>query len=163
MVKKKSFSWRRNSPILILIYFTKVQIFVCDILFVLKPSENYLTMSSKISSRAAQRMVSAGNGTKSSRTHANGSDRGGFCGAIQRSQPALPPSLARRLSNKETMGFGRVSRQWNSNKFSISESATEVYVWNYHFDIQVSNKLEMNFSWSTRHWSLGGKFRKISS
>lgn len=67
-------------------------------------------MSSKISSRAAQRMVSAGNGTKSSRTsHGNGADRGGFCGAIQRAPPIMPPSLARRLSNKENMGFGRVS------------------------------------------------------
>jgi hypothetical protein len=54
-------------------------------------------------------MVSAGNGTKSSRSHGNGADRGGFCGAIQRAPPIMPPSLARRLSNKENMGFGRVS------------------------------------------------------
>lgn len=56
--------------------------------------------------RAAQRMVSAG--TKS-RSHGNGSERGGFCGALQRAPPVLPPSLARRLSNKENLGFGRVS------------------------------------------------------
>jgi hypothetical protein len=67
-------------------------------------------MSSKISYRAAQRMVSAGNGTKSSRSHGNGADRGGFCGAIQRAPPIMPPSLARRLSNKENMGFGRVRK-----------------------------------------------------
>lgn len=55
--------------------------------------------------RAAQRMVSAANGTKSSR---NGTERGGFCGSIQRAPPPLPPALARRMSNKENLGFGRV-------------------------------------------------------
>ncbi|KAG5676165.1 hypothetical protein PVAND_006014 [Polypedilum vanderplanki] len=56
--------------------------------------------------KAAQRMVSAANGTKSSRSH--NSDRGGFCGAIQRAPPPIPASLARRMSNKENLGFGRV-------------------------------------------------------
>lgn len=59
-----------------------------------------------MTSRAAQRMVSAANGTKSSRSH--NSDRGGFCGAIQRAPPPIPASLARRMSNKENLGFGRV-------------------------------------------------------
>lgn len=51
-------------------------------------------------------MVSAANGTKA-RPH--GVERGGFCGAIQRAPPPLPPSLARRMSNKENVGFGKVS------------------------------------------------------
>lgn len=122
----------------------------------------YLMMSStKFSSRAAQRMVSAGNGTKTSRTHANGADRGGFCGAIQRSPPVLPPSLARRLSNKETMGFGRVSwdeqRRWWKIWILISESATAaaaewMIVW--HSSVKRKEKfLEkiMNFSWHISH------------
>jgi len=51
-------------------------------------------------------MVSAANGTKSTRYH--GAERGGFCGSIQRSPPPMPASLARRMTNKETLGFGRV-------------------------------------------------------
>ncbi|XP_070497103.1 kinesin-like protein CG14535 isoform X4 [Chironomus tepperi] len=59
-----------------------------------------------MSKRAAQRMVSAANGTKSTRYH--GAERGGFCGSIQRSPPQMPASLARRMTNKESLGFGRV-------------------------------------------------------
>lgn len=55
-------------------------------------------------------MVSAANGTK---TRSHGIERGGFCGAIQRAPPVLPASLARRMSNKENVGFGKVSRIFN--------------------------------------------------
>lgn len=65
------------------------------------PLKNYFLLS-----RAAQRMVSAANGTKSAKYHA--AERGGFCGSIQRSPPPMPASLARRMSNKENLGFGRV-------------------------------------------------------
>lgn len=56
--------------------------------------------------RAAQKMVSAASGTK---TRSHGVERGGFCGAIQRAPPPMPASLARRMSNKENVGFGKVS------------------------------------------------------
>lgn len=36
-------------------------------------------------------------------------DRGGFCGALQRTPPAIPAGLARRLANKENYGMGKVS------------------------------------------------------
>ena len=75
-------------------------------------------MSNQFSSRAAQRMVSAANGTKSSRSHGNGSERGGFCGALQRAPPLIPPSLARRLANKENLGFGRVSEVFHCLNFN---------------------------------------------
>lgn len=80
-------------------------------------------MSNQFSCRAAQRMVSAGNGTKSSRPHGNGSERGGFCGALQRAPPLIPPSLARRLANKENLGFGRVSEVFHC-LILISESTS---------------------------------------
>lgn len=38
-------------------------------------------------------------------------DRGGFCGALQRTPPAMPVGLARRLANKENYGMGKVSKQ----------------------------------------------------
>ena len=53
-------------------------------------------------------MVSASSGTK--HRSIDGTDRGGFCGALQRAPPPMPAALARRLSNRENMGFGRVSR-----------------------------------------------------
>lgn len=74
-------------------------------------------MSNQFPCRAAQRMVSAANGTKTSRSHGNGSERGGFCGALQRAPPLMPPSLARRLSNKENLGFGRVSEELHLSRF----------------------------------------------
>ena len=54
-------------------------------------------------------MVSAASSTKQRTSEGNGSERGGFCGALQRTPPPLPAALARRLSNKENVGFGRVS------------------------------------------------------
>ncbi|XP_030384212.1 kinesin-like protein GA13060 [Scaptodrosophila lebanonensis] len=36
------------------------------------------------------------------------SGNGGYCGALQRAPPPLPPGLARRLSNKECYGVGKV-------------------------------------------------------
>lgn len=35
-------------------------------------------------------------------------DRGGYCGALQRTPPAMPAGLARRLANKENYGMGKV-------------------------------------------------------
>lgn len=36
-------------------------------------------------------------------------NRGGFCGALQRTPPPMPAGLARRLANKENYGMGKVS------------------------------------------------------
>lgn len=47
--------------------------------------------------------------SKSRSTEAGISDRGGYCGAIQRAPPAMPAVLARRLANKENPGLGKVS------------------------------------------------------
>jgi hypothetical protein len=58
-------------------------------------------------------MVPANNGAKHKTTDGNGSDRGGFCGALQRFPPTMPTILTRRLSNKENIGFGRVSNFWD--------------------------------------------------
>lgn len=35
-------------------------------------------------------------------------ERGGYCGALQRTPPAMPAGLARRLVNKENYGMGKV-------------------------------------------------------
>lgn len=35
-------------------------------------------------------------------------DRGGYCGALQRAPPAMPAGLARRLANKDNFGMGKV-------------------------------------------------------
>lgn len=62
--------------------------------------------------RAAQKLAQ-GTSVKSSRTtdmSANSSTRnGGFCGALQRAPPPMPPGVARRLANKENYGLGKVS------------------------------------------------------
>lgn len=65
-------------------------------------------MTNQFPCRAAQRIVSAANGTKTGRTRGNGSERGGFCGALQRAPPPMPAQLLRRLTNKENLGFGKV-------------------------------------------------------
>lgn len=57
-------------------------------------------------------MVSAANGTKP-RSQATTSEKGGYSGAIQRAPPPMPASLARRMSNKENLGFGRVRSEEN--------------------------------------------------
>lgn len=36
------------------------------------------------------------------------SERGGFCGALQRAPPPMPAGLARRLANKDNFGSGKV-------------------------------------------------------
>lgn len=63
--------------------------------------------------RAAQKLAAQSTSAKSSRTSndmANTSARnGGFCGALQRAPPPMPPGLARRLANKENYGIGKVS------------------------------------------------------
>lgn len=66
-------------------------------------------MTNKIPCRAAQRIVSAANSNKNGRSRGNGSERGGFCGALQRAPPVMPPQLLRRLTNKESLGLGKVS------------------------------------------------------
>lgn len=55
-------------------------------------------------------MTSAGNNTRSRSTEMTASDRGGYCGALQRSPPPMPAALTRRLINRENMGFGKVSQ-----------------------------------------------------
>lgn len=35
---------------------------------------------------------------------------GGYCGALQRAPPPVPPALQRRLANRENLGFGKVSQ-----------------------------------------------------
>ena len=65
-------------------------------------------------------MVSAASSTKQRTSEGNGSERGGFCGALQRTPPPLPAALARRLSNKENVGFGRVSFFFAFNVLYIS-------------------------------------------
>lgn len=37
------------------------------------------------------------------------SERGGFCGALQRAPPSMPAGLARRLATKDNFGAGKVS------------------------------------------------------
>lgn len=36
------------------------------------------------------------------------SERGGFCGALQRAPPPMPAGLARRLANRDNFGVGKV-------------------------------------------------------
>ncbi|XP_055685396.1 kinesin-like protein CG14535 isoform X2 [Lutzomyia longipalpis] len=36
------------------------------------------------------------------------SDRGGFCGALQRTPPSMPAAISRRLANRENAGIGKV-------------------------------------------------------
>lgn len=38
------------------------------------------------------------------------SERGGYCGALQRAPPPMPAGLARRLANRDNFGIGKVSR-----------------------------------------------------
>lgn len=56
-----------------------------------------------LSFRAAQKVASS-SGSRRVDTNA-----GGFCGALQRAPPPVPPALARRLANRENLGFGKVS------------------------------------------------------
>lgn len=35
-------------------------------------------------------------------------ERGGYCGALQRTSPPMPAGLAKRLANKENYGLGKV-------------------------------------------------------
>ncbi|XP_055848666.1 kinesin-like protein CG14535 isoform X1 [Episyrphus balteatus] len=59
--------------------------------------------------RAAQKLAQGGGSSKSRSTDmAHTSRNGGFCGALQRAPPPLPPGLARRLANKENYGIGKV-------------------------------------------------------
>lgn len=47
--------------------------------------------------------------TKSRVPEMPSSERGGFCGALQRAPPPMPAGLARRLANKDNFGLGKVS------------------------------------------------------
>ncbi|XP_065355884.1 kinesin-like protein CG14535 isoform X2 [Calliphora vicina] len=61
--------------------------------------------------RAAQKLAQSTSTKSSARTNdmTNTSARnGGFCGALQRAPPPMPPGLARRLANKENYGIGKV-------------------------------------------------------
>lgn len=37
-------------------------------------------------------------------------ERGGYCGALQRTSPPMPAGLAKRLANKENYGLGKVRK-----------------------------------------------------
>lgn len=39
-------------------------------------------------------------------------ERGGYCGALQRAPPTMPAGLARRLANKDNFGMGKVCKQY---------------------------------------------------
>lgn len=70
--------------------------------------ENISLMESFFFHRTAQKLSQSG--TSRNRTSADMSARnGGFCGALQRAPPPMPPGLARRLANKENYGIGKVS------------------------------------------------------
>ncbi|KAL5279541.1 KIF26B family protein [Megaselia abdita] len=57
--------------------------------------------------RTAQKLSQSG--ASRNRTSTDMSARnGGFCGALQRAPPPMPPGLARRLANKENYGIGKV-------------------------------------------------------
>ncbi|XP_036340706.1 kinesin-like protein CG14535 [Rhagoletis pomonella] len=60
--------------------------------------------------RAAQKLAQTHNSSKSRTAELpNASTRnGGFCGALQRAPPPMPPGLARRLANKENYGISKV-------------------------------------------------------
>jgi len=47
--------------------------------------------------------------SESHSSEVTGTDRGGFCGALQRAPPPMPAALNRRLANKENTGLGKVS------------------------------------------------------
>lgn len=59
--------------------------------------------------RAAQRMSNNNVVTKSRVPEMPSSERGGFCGALQRAPPPMPAGLARRLANKDNFGLGKVN------------------------------------------------------
>ncbi|XP_055388108.1 uncharacterized protein LOC129616484 [Condylostylus longicornis] len=64
--------------------------------------------------RAAAKFSQSGGGNSSGTSSKIRSDmtsssrNGGFCGALQRAPPPMPPGLARRLANKENYGIGKV-------------------------------------------------------
>lgn len=61
------------------------------------------------SRRSAQRTANNNAPIKARVLDMPNTDRGGFCGALQRTPPAIPAGLARRLANKENYGMGKVS------------------------------------------------------
>ncbi|XP_020717246.1 kinesin-like protein CG14535 [Ceratitis capitata] len=69
------------------------------------------TNAQKMDKRAAQKLAQTHNSTKSRTAelpNASSARNGGFCGALQRAPPPMPPGLARRLANKENYGIGKV-------------------------------------------------------
>lgn len=58
--------------------------------------------------RSAQRTANNNAPIKARVLDMPNTDRGGFCGALQRTPPAIPAGLARRLANKENYGMGKV-------------------------------------------------------
>lgn len=69
--------------------------------------------------RAAQRMSNNNAATKSRVPEMPSSERGGFCGALQRAPPPMPAGLARRLANKDNFGLGKVSHIFYSSDVSF--------------------------------------------
>lgn len=59
--------------------------------------------------RAAQRMANNNGPARTRVPDMSAPERGGFCGALQRTPPPMPIGLARRLANKENYGMGKVS------------------------------------------------------
>ncbi|XP_037958199.1 kinesin-like protein CG14535 isoform X2 [Teleopsis dalmanni] len=77
--------------------------------------------------RAAQKLAQSGSTKARTSEMPNTSARnGGFCGALQRAPPPMPPGLARRLANKENYGIGKV-------KVMLRVSDTHTDAENPHF------------------------------
>lgn len=53
-------------------------------------------------------VASNSQGTMATTSTSNMSRNGGFCGALQRAPPPMPPTLIRRLSSRECYGVGKV-------------------------------------------------------
>ncbi|KAG4076293.1 hypothetical protein HA402_014842 [Bradysia odoriphaga] len=57
---------------------------------------------------AAQRLANNNAAPKTRVPDMPTTERGGYCGALQRAPPAMPAGLARRLANKDNFGMGKV-------------------------------------------------------
>lgn len=80
--------------------------------------------------RAAQRMANNNGPVRSRVSDISNTERGGFCGALQRLQPSMPAGMARRLANKENYGLGKVSVQCVSN---VDVDAEQSFYFHFHF------------------------------
>lgn len=60
--------------------------------------------------RAAQRIANNNAVPKARVPDMPTTERGGYCGALQRAPPTMPAGLARRLANKDNFGMGKVCK-----------------------------------------------------